>query len=141
LHILGGDVPEIIPGGVLGHEAVGTVTAIGSGVQKRAVGDRVLISCITSCGSCRDCREGSCGQCLGGGGSPKRSRTRRQVWRPDQIQSFLTSVREDRFAALFLLELTTGIRRGQVCGLKWTSVDLDAHTCALQLRTSSVFPG
>jgi integrase len=35
-------------------------------------------------------------------------------------------VRHDRFAALFLLELTTGIRRGQVCGLKWTSVDLDA---------------
>jgi CheY-like chemotaxis protein len=31
----------------------------------------------------------------------------------------------DRFAALFLLEPTTGIRRGQVCGLKWASVDLD----------------
>ena len=44
----------------------------------------------------------------------------------DQIRAFLTSVRHDRFAALFLLELTTGIRRGQVCGLKWTSVDLDA---------------
>ena len=57
---------------------------------------------------------------------PKRPRTRRQVWRPDQIHTFLASVRQDRFAALFLLELTTGIRRGQVCGLKWTSVDLDA---------------
>jgi integrase len=56
---------------------------------------------------------------------PKRTRTRRQVWTPGQIQSFLTSIRQDRFAALFLLELTTGIRRGQVCGLKWTSVDLD----------------
>ena len=39
---------------------------------------------------------------------------------------FLTSVRHDRFAALFLLELTTGIRRGQVCGLKWTAIDLEA---------------
>jgi len=57
---------------------------------------------------------------------PKRPRTRREVWNPDQIRAFLTSVRHDRFAALFLLELTTGIRRGQVCGLKWTSVDLDA---------------
>jgi len=57
---------------------------------------------------------------------PKRPRTRREVWNPDQIRAFLTSVRQDRFAALFLLELTTGIRRGQVCGLKWTSVDLDA---------------
>ena len=44
----------------------------------------------------------------------------------EEIQTFLGSVRHDRFAALFLLELTTGIRRGQVCGLKWDAVDLDA---------------
>ena len=37
-------------------------------MQTLAVGDRVLVSCITSCGSCRYCREGSYGQCLGGGG-------------------------------------------------------------------------
>jgi integrase len=57
---------------------------------------------------------------------PRRPRTRRQVWRPEEIRTFLASVRGDRFAALFLLELTTGIRRGQVCGLKWEAVDLDA---------------
>jgi integrase len=45
---------------------------------------------------------------------PKRSRQRRIVWKPNQIQTFLTSVQRDRFAALFLLELTTGIRRGQI---------------------------
>jgi integrase len=56
---------------------------------------------------------------------PRRPRTRRQVWKPEEIRIFLTSVRDDRFAALFLLELTTGIRRGQVCGLKWEAVDLD----------------
>ena len=68
LHILRGDVPEVTPGRILGHEAVGTVTAIGSGVQRIAVGDRVLVSCITACGTCRYCRDGSYGQCLGGGG-------------------------------------------------------------------------
>lgn len=68
LHILGGDVPEVAPGRILGHEAVGTVTAIGAGVQTVSVGDRVLVSCISSCGSCRYCRRGSYGQCLGGGG-------------------------------------------------------------------------
>jgi integrase len=47
------------------------------------------------------------------------------VWKPDQIQTFLMSVQRDRFVALFLLELTTGIRRGQICGLKWSAVDLD----------------
>jgi integrase len=57
---------------------------------------------------------------------PRRPRTHRDVWAPDQIQIFLKSVQEDRFAALFLLELTTGIRRGQLCGLKWLAVDLQA---------------
>jgi integrase len=47
------------------------------------------------------------------------------VWAPEQIQTFLKAVQNDRFAALFVLELTTGIRRGQICGLKWQAVDLD----------------
>ncbi|MEV4544454.1 alcohol dehydrogenase [Micromonospora echinaurantiaca] len=68
LHILGGDVPAVQPGRVLGHEAVGTVVSVGDGVTNLAVGDRVLASCISACGVCRYCREGSYGQCLGGGG-------------------------------------------------------------------------
>ncbi|MFG3298184.1 zinc-dependent alcohol dehydrogenase family protein [Micromonospora chersina] len=68
LHILGGDVPEVQPGRVLGHEAVGTVVAVGDGVASLKVGDRVLASCISACGVCRYCREGAYGQCLGGGG-------------------------------------------------------------------------
>jgi len=68
LHILKGDVPAVTDGRILGHEAVGTVESIGSGVKNVAVGDRVLVSCITACGACRYCREGSYGQCLGGGG-------------------------------------------------------------------------
>ncbi|MEU5529207.1 zinc-dependent alcohol dehydrogenase family protein [Micromonospora chersina] len=68
LHILGGDVPEVQPGRVLGHEAVGTVVAVGDGVAGLRVGDRVLASCISACGVCRYCREGAYGQCLGGGG-------------------------------------------------------------------------
>ena len=68
LHILKGDLPQVTDGRILGHEAVGTVTAIGQGVRRVAVGDRVLVSCITSCGTCRFCRDGHAGQCLGGGG-------------------------------------------------------------------------
>src|SRR5690348_5899490 len=68
LHILGGDVPEVEPGRVLGHEAVGTVVEVGGGVGGLAPGDRVLASCISACGICRYCREGAYGQCLGGGG-------------------------------------------------------------------------
>jgi len=68
LHILKGDVPEVTPGRILGHEAVGTVEAVGSAVTTITPGDRVLVSCITACGRCRFCRVGSFGQCLGGGG-------------------------------------------------------------------------
>jgi alcohol dehydrogenase len=68
LHILKGDVPEVKPGTILGHEAVGSVVEIGSGVTTLVVGDRVLVSCITSCGRCPFCREGRYGLCTGGGG-------------------------------------------------------------------------
>ena len=68
LHILKGDVPAVTDGRILGHECVGTVEAVGPGVKTLAVGDRVLVSCITSCGTCRFCREGRYGQCTGGGG-------------------------------------------------------------------------
>ena len=68
LHILKGDVPEVTAGRVLGHEAVGTVEAVGSAVTTVRPGDRVLVSCISSCGRCRYCRENHYGLCLGGGG-------------------------------------------------------------------------
>src|SRR6266581_1896996 len=68
LHILKGDVPAVTDGRILGHEAVGTVEQVGSGVKTVKAGDRVLVSCITACGACRFCREGHYGQCLGGGG-------------------------------------------------------------------------
>jgi alcohol dehydrogenase len=68
LHILKGDVPAVTDGRILGHEAVGTVESIGTGVKRVKVGDKVLVSCVTACGSCRFCREGRFGQCLGGGG-------------------------------------------------------------------------
>ena len=68
LHILKGDLPEVTDGRILGHEAVGTVEAVGASVKNVAPGDRVLVSCISSCGSCRFCREARYGQCVGGGG-------------------------------------------------------------------------
>jgi alcohol dehydrogenase len=61
-------VPAVTDGRILGHEAVGAVETVGSGVKTVKPGDRVLVSCITSCGRCRYCREGRYGQCLGGGG-------------------------------------------------------------------------
>ena len=58
LHIFHGDVASVEPGRILGHEGVGHVTAVGDSVKNFKVGDRVLVSCITKCGSCEFCQKG-----------------------------------------------------------------------------------
>ncbi|WOP18182.1 zinc-dependent alcohol dehydrogenase family protein [Raineyella sp. LH-20] len=68
LHIMKGDVPTVTDGRILGHEGVGTITAVGSAVGNFAVGDRVIISCITSCGTCSYCRKGLPSHCQTVGG-------------------------------------------------------------------------
>ncbi|MCL2644946.1 MAG: zinc-dependent alcohol dehydrogenase family protein [Betaproteobacteria bacterium] len=67
LHILKGDVPAVTPGRVLGHEGVGVVEQAGSAIRNFKAGDRVLISCITSCGSCPNCKRQMYAHCADGG--------------------------------------------------------------------------
>jgi len=64
LHILKGDVPAVTEGRILGHEGVGTVTEVGAAVEGLAVGDRVIISCISACGHCAYCRKQVYSHCL-----------------------------------------------------------------------------
>jgi alcohol dehydrogenase len=64
LHILKGDVPEVEVGRILGHEGIGVITEIGSGVTQLAVGDRVILACVSSCGKCSNCRKGLYSHCL-----------------------------------------------------------------------------
>uniref|UniRef100_A0A7S1A7Z7 Enoyl reductase (ER) domain-containing protein n=1 Tax=Noctiluca scintillans TaxID=2966 RepID=A0A7S1A7Z7_NOCSC len=63
LHILGGNVPGARPGLGLGHEGIGDIVDVGSAVQKWKVGDRVLCSCISACGTCRKCAAQRFGNC------------------------------------------------------------------------------
>jgi alcohol dehydrogenase len=67
LHILKGDVPSVTEGRILGHEGIGVVTEVGAGVSTFHPGDRVLISCITSCGRCDFCRTQMYSHCRHGG--------------------------------------------------------------------------
>jgi alcohol dehydrogenase len=67
LHILKGDVATCTPGRILGHEGVGVVEAVGAAVTTFKPGDRVLISCISSCGKCEYCRRGMYSHCTTGG--------------------------------------------------------------------------
>ncbi len=67
LHILKGDLPSCTPGRILGHEGVGVIDSVGTGVSAFKVGDRVLISCVTACARCDYCRRGMFSHCRTGG--------------------------------------------------------------------------
>jgi len=67
LHICKGDVATCQPGRILGHEGVGVIEEAGSSVTCFRKGDRVLISCISSCSSCSYCRRGMYSHCETGG--------------------------------------------------------------------------
>ena len=67
LHILKGDLPAVAVGRILGHEGIGVVEEVGTGVSRFHKGDRVLISCITACGKCEYCRRGMPSHCEQGG--------------------------------------------------------------------------
>ncbi len=67
LHIMKGDLSTVADGRTLGHEGVGIVEDAGSGVSNFRMGDKVLISCITSCGECEFCRKEMYSHCIHGG--------------------------------------------------------------------------
>jgi integrase len=53
------------------------------------------------------------------------------VWAPESVARFLTLAEDDRFFALYLLAATTGMRRAELCGLRWPAVDLDRGTLSV----------
>jgi len=67
LHILKGDLPSVIEGRILGHEGIGVVEQVGTGVSGFHVGGKVIISCITACLKCDFCRKGMYSHCRHGG--------------------------------------------------------------------------
>lgn len=67
LHILSGDVAAVKEGTILGHEGVGIVEEVGPGVKNFKPGDKVIISCVTSCGSCHYCKQALYAHCEDGG--------------------------------------------------------------------------
>ncbi|WP_449122188.1 zinc-dependent alcohol dehydrogenase [Pseudomonas viridiflava] len=63
LHFIRGSAPDMQPGTILGHEAVGVVEALGDDVRNLGIGDRVLIPSTIACGNCSYCRAGYFAQC------------------------------------------------------------------------------
>ncbi len=67
LHILKGDLPTCAPGRILGHEGIGVIEKVGAAVTGFGIGDRVIVSCVSSCGKCDYCRRGMYSHCVNGG--------------------------------------------------------------------------
>jgi integrase len=67
---------------------------------------------------------------------PRPMQPEMSVWSPEQLRTFIESVRSDRLFAAWLLAATTGMRRGELLGLRWTDVDLEVGEAAVrQIRT------
>jgi integrase len=60
------------------------------------------------------------------------------TWSPEQLRTFLASVRNDRLYAAYLLLATTGARRGEVLGLRWDAIDLDASRVSIERTLTTV---
>lgn len=67
LHILKGDLPAVTDGRILGHEGIGVVEQVGTGVSEFQVGDKVIISCVSACLKCDFCKRGMYSHCRHGG--------------------------------------------------------------------------
>jgi integrase len=72
--------------------------------------------------------------------APKIERTKEpDHWNAEQVRSFLASVGDDRLEALWILALTSGLRRGEILGLRWSDINLDG--AKLQVRQTRVAYG
>ncbi|WP_028297373.1 zinc-dependent alcohol dehydrogenase family protein [Olivibacter sitiensis] len=67
LGIYKGKNPEVAKGRILGHEGIGIIEEVGESVTQYKKGDKVLISCVTSCGSCEYCKKQLYAHCKDGG--------------------------------------------------------------------------
>ncbi len=56
---------------------------------------------------------------------PRAQRPTMRVLTPEQVSALLTAARMDRFYALYVLAVTTGLRQGELLGLQWADIDFD----------------
>ncbi|HSL00538.1 MAG TPA: site-specific integrase, partial [Rubrobacteraceae bacterium] len=68
--------------------------------------------------------------------APRPNRGETRPLSPEQARAFLQAAHGDRYEALYVLALTTGLRQGELLGLRWEDVDLDGGE--LQIRRTLV---
>jgi threonine dehydrogenase-like Zn-dependent dehydrogenase len=70
LHLVGGYIPTMRAGDVLGHEFIGEIVEVGSGVRNHRIGDRVVVCSFISCGKCYYCKNQLFSLCDNGNPNP-----------------------------------------------------------------------
>lgn len=121
LHILKGDTPSVQPGTILGHEGIGFIDSVGAGVTKFSKGQKVIISCITSCGHCAYCLRKMQAHCNDGGwllGNEINGTQAEYIRIPHANNSLLAAPSEVSDEALLMLSdaLPTGNEVGSISG-------------------------
>ena len=69
---------------------------------------------------------------------PRKATPNMTVWSPAEARRFVELVRDDRLYAMWFLLLTTGMRRGEVVGLRWADIDLDGEVLSVSRAIASV---
>jgi integrase len=69
---------------------------------------------------------------------PAVHRVEQQTWSADDLRRFLDAISGDRLEAAFVLLATTGMRRGEVLGLRWIDVDLSSRRCSIVQTLTTV---
>ena len=69
---------------------------------------------------------------------PRVERKEMKTWSNEDARRFIAFIRDDRLAALWILMLTSGMRRGEVLGLRWADIDIVAGRLAVRRALVSV---
>lgn len=69
---------------------------------------------------------------------PRVERNKIQVWEPEDAGTFLDAISEHRLGSLFEVAILSGMRRGELCGLRWEDVDLVARRLVVRVQLVQV---
>ena len=69
---------------------------------------------------------------------PRSTPTEHETWSGDQLAEFFASIAEDRLYAAFVLAATTGMRRGEVMGVRWSDIDFDSNMLSIVQTITTV---
>ena len=72
---------------------------------------------------------------------PTVKKKRTTLWEPSVVNVFLDKAGGHRLGPLFELDVHTGLRRGEICGLRWSDVDIDRRELTVRVQLTQLSSG